>query len=86
MPPVKITLPSNTSPDSLSPLRYLSIACLLRSYYLPVTKKYFSFALTFRKTIQSIFLRLFPLRFFPRLMHKSIPQKHSSFNSFGYFS
>ncbi|OAV73191.1 hypothetical protein Barb6_00473 [Bacteroidales bacterium Barb6] len=63
--PVRITLPSNTHPDSLSSDRYISITCLLRSYYLPITKKYFFFALTFRKTIQLILFHNFTPPSFP---------------------
>ncbi|OAV70903.1 hypothetical protein Barb4_01033 [Bacteroidales bacterium Barb4] len=47
-----------------------SIVILLRSYYLPITKKHFSFALTFRKTILSLYPCFSPSVFF-YLMHKS---------------
>ncbi|OAV74190.1 hypothetical protein Barb7_01321 [Bacteroidales bacterium Barb7] len=43
---------------------------LLRSYYLPITKKHFPFALTFRKTILSLYPCFSPSAFFC-LMHKS---------------
>lgn len=74
--PVGIKHLSNPPPDGLSPERYLSITCLLRSYYLPITKKHFSFAPTFWKTTLSILFYLYAF-VFPSVFNLNAPPTNS---------